>query len=131
MYNINVLNNIQALYIAHQSLKGFIVGNNKTSLIESLSVSSITNLSSPIPKPPVGGKPYSRAVTKSSSTLALVGPAFLRCSTCLTKRSFWSIGSFSSENAFPNSQQEMKYSNLSVNAGSSDFLLARGEISTG
>lgn len=46
---------------------GFIVGNSSTSLMLALSVSSITNLSRPIPRPPVGGKPYSRAVKKSSS----------------------------------------------------------------
>ena len=46
---------------------GFIVGNNNTSLIVGLSVRSITSLSTPKPRPPVGGRPYSRAVMKSSS----------------------------------------------------------------
>lgn len=50
---------------------GFIVGNNRTSLIEPESVRSITSRSSPNPSPPVGGIPYSRAVMKSSSTSAL------------------------------------------------------------
>jgi len=37
--------------------------NSNTSLIELESVRSIHNLSIPIPHPPVGGSPYSRAVT--------------------------------------------------------------------
>ena len=43
------------------------VGNNNTSLIEKLSVRNITRRSTPMPMPPVGGMPYSRAVMKSSS----------------------------------------------------------------
>ena len=46
---------------------GFMVGNNNTSLIEKLSVRNITRRSTPMPMPPVGGMPYSRAVMKSSS----------------------------------------------------------------
>jgi hypothetical protein len=37
-------------------------GNRITSRIVGLSVSTIVNLSMPIPSPAVGGKPYSRAV---------------------------------------------------------------------
>jgi len=47
---------------------GFKVGNNKTSLIVFESVKNIANLSIPQPQPPVGGKPYSKALTKVSST---------------------------------------------------------------
>ena len=47
----------------------FIVGKIITSRIEALSVNSITSLSIPIPSPPVGGMPYSRDVTKSSSII--------------------------------------------------------------
>lgn len=57
----------QTPYLVFYQSKGFIVGNNSTSLMLALSVSNITNLSSPMPRPPVGGKPYSRAVMKSSS----------------------------------------------------------------
>ncbi len=39
-----------------------------TSRILKWSVSSITSLSRPMPMPPVGGMPYSRAIMKSSST---------------------------------------------------------------
>ena len=42
---------------------GFIVGNSSTSRIEALSVSSITRRSTPKPRPPVGGRPYSSALT--------------------------------------------------------------------
>ena len=63
---------------------GFIVGKSITSLMVALSVKSITSLSTPIPSPPVGGKPYSRAVIKSSSTCALQpGSAALFSATCL------------------------------------------------
>ena len=41
----------------------FIVGKSITSLIVSEFVSNITSLSIPIPIPPVGGIPYSRAST--------------------------------------------------------------------
>ena len=42
---------------------GFIVGNSSTSRMEALSVSSMTRRSTPKPRPPVGGRPYSRALT--------------------------------------------------------------------
>ena len=42
---------------------GFIVGNSSTSRIEALSVSSMTRRSTPKPRPPVGGRPYSSALT--------------------------------------------------------------------
>ena len=41
---------------------GFIVGKRSTSRMEALSVSNITNRSTPNPRPPVGGRPYSNAV---------------------------------------------------------------------
>lgn len=43
-------------------------GNAITSRMLEWSVSSMTSLSNPMPIPPVGGIPYSRAVMKSSST---------------------------------------------------------------
>ena len=96
------------------------------------SVSSMTRRSRPKPRPPVGGIPYSRAVTKSSSTWAVVfGFSARFFSTCATKRAFWSMGSLSSEKALPYSQPQMKYSNRSVKAGSSALRLARGLFSTG
>src|SRR5260370_39994267 len=39
------------------------VGKARTPRIEGLSVSSMTSRSMPMPRPPVGGRPYSRAVT--------------------------------------------------------------------
>jgi len=45
--------------------------------------------------------------------------------------SYWSIGSFNSENAFPYSLPSMNISNLSVNLGSFGDFLANGDISTG
>ena len=42
---------------------GFMVGNSRTSRMLSELVSSITKRSKPKPRPPVGGRPYSRAVT--------------------------------------------------------------------
>src|SRR5262249_13134106 len=42
---------------------GRIVGKAMTSRIEALSVSSMTSRSIPMPSPPVGGRPYSSAVT--------------------------------------------------------------------
>ena len=46
-----------------QGVSGRMVGKSMTSLIELESVSSITSRSIPIPRPPVGGIPYSRART--------------------------------------------------------------------
>ena len=43
--------------------RGFMVGKRMTSRMESLPVSSMTQRSMPMPKPPVGGIPYSRALT--------------------------------------------------------------------
>ena len=42
---------------------GFIVGNSSTSRMEAESVSSMMSRSTPKPRPPVGGRPYSRAFT--------------------------------------------------------------------
>ena len=54
---------------------GFICGKNKTSCIEALFVINIVNLSIPMPKPAVGGIPYSIALKKSSSkTIASSSP---------------------------------------------------------
>ena len=46
---------------------GRICGNRMTSRIEGELVSSITRRSMPMPQPPVGGRPYSRARMKSAS----------------------------------------------------------------
>ena len=43
--------------------RGFMVGNSSTSRMEAESVSSMTRRSKPKPRPPVGGRPYSRALT--------------------------------------------------------------------
>ncbi len=53
-------------------------GNNKTSWIFILSVSSIVNLSIPSPHPAVGGNPYSNDFTNPSSiSYASSSPLFL------------------------------------------------------
>ena len=109
---------------------GFMVGKSSTSRIVALSVISITMRSSPKPRPPVGGIPYSSAFTKSSSTSALI-PCASRASTCASKRRRWSIGSFSSVKALPISWPVMKNSKRSVSAGLDGLRLASGEISTG
>jgi hypothetical protein len=49
--------------------RGFIVGNSNTSLIDAESVKNIINLSTPNPRPPVGGIPISRAFINSSSII--------------------------------------------------------------
>jgi hypothetical protein len=65
--NINYqIINIQRYFALNYSSvlsSGLIVGNNKTSRIDSASVNSITRRSIPIPNPPVGGIPYSKAST--------------------------------------------------------------------
>ena len=52
----------------------FYFNNGKaiTSRMLEWSVSSMTSLSNPIPIPPVGGIPYSKAVMKSSSTMTCI-----------------------------------------------------------
>ena len=50
-------------YYVAQLDSGRIVGNSRTSRMEALSVSSMTRRSTPKPRPPVGGRPYSRALT--------------------------------------------------------------------
>ena len=55
---------LPALLASHH----FMSGNAMTSRMDAASVSSMTRRSIPIPTPPVGGMPYSRAVTKSSSS---------------------------------------------------------------
>ena len=62
------------------------LGNKITSLIVALSVKSITRRSTPMPSPPVGGMPYSRAFMKSSSTCAERLPALRFSSTCFCMR---------------------------------------------
>ena len=49
--------------VGNYQSRGFIVGNSSTSRMESELVSSITRRSMPKPRPPVGGMPYSRALT--------------------------------------------------------------------
>src|SRR5690554_717838 len=54
-------------------------GNKITSRIFGVFVSSITNLSIPIPIPPVGGIPYSNASTKSMSISLASSSPFSFC----------------------------------------------------
>ena len=113
------------------SLSGFIVGNKITSRIVSLPVKSITKRSIPIPIPPAGGIPYSKASTKSISiSLASSLPSSLSFSW-FSNLSYWSIGSLSSVNAFAYSLPIINNSNLWVNLGSFGSFLAKGLISIG
>jgi hypothetical protein len=50
--------------LASDASLGFIAGKSMTSLMLFVSVRSMVILSTPHPQPPVGGRPYSRAVTK-------------------------------------------------------------------
>ena len=76
-------------------------GMKGVEIVEALSVNSITRRSKPKPRPPVGGRPYSNAFTKSSSTSSVISPSSRLAATCASNRCFWSIGSFNSENALP------------------------------
>ena len=53
------------VYYMREAPSGFMVGKKSTSRIEALSVRSMTSRSMPMPRPPVGGMPYSRALTNS------------------------------------------------------------------
>ena len=113
------------------SFRGFMVGNRITSRMESLPVRSMTHRSMPMPRPPVGGRPYSKAVRKSSSIISVSSFPLARSSTCFWKRWRWSMGSLSSEKALPISLRQMNSSKRSVSRGSLGLRLARGETSTG
>lgn len=66
-----------------------------TSLMLMVSVSSMVRRSMPIPQPPVGGRPYSRAVQKFSSTyMASTSPPAFAC------RKFRGQTSFEASHAF-------------------------------
>ena len=85
----------------------------------------------PMPRPAVGGMPTSRAAMKSSSRYWASSSPASRRAAWASKRSRWSMGSFSSEKALPTSRQAMKGWNRSVRAGLPRFFLASGEISMG
>src|ERR1700682_484324 len=73
----------------------FMTGNRITSRTDGWSVSSITSLSMPTPRPPHGGHPYSTARRKSSSIgCASTFPA-ARSAACASNLARWSIGSVS------------------------------------
>src|SRR6266487_2869434 len=72
-------------------------GNRITSRIDGESVKSMASRSMPIPSPAVGGMPYSRARTKSSSIQCASSSPRSRSRACSSKRRRWSIGSLSSE----------------------------------
>ena len=96
-----------------------------------LSVSSITSRSMPMPMPPVGGIPYSKAIQKSSSIIMASSSPLARSMACCTNRSRWSMGSLSSLKALAYSWPAMNSSNRSVTWGWPGLRLDRGEISTG
>jgi hypothetical protein len=59
----NLAADITVEYLIDQ-FSGFMAGKSRTSLMLLESESSMVSLSIPIPQPPVGGRPYSREVTK-------------------------------------------------------------------
>jgi hypothetical protein len=67
-----------------------------TSLMEGALVRSITSLSIPIPRPPVGGIPDSRASRKSSSTPHASSSPAAFLAAWASNLSRWSMGSVSS-----------------------------------
>ena len=96
------------------SLIGFIVGKSSTSRMVGAPVSSMTKRSTPMPMPPVGGRPYSSALRKSSSTPeASSSPCALR-NSWYSKRWRWSMGSLSSLKALQYSRPPMNSSKRSV-----------------
>ena len=102
-----------------------------TSLIEGWLVNNIVNLSIPIPKPAVGGIPYSKAFIKSSSICwASSSPSALALA-CDSNLSFWSIGSFNSLNALHISLPNTNPSKRSTIPSLDLCFLASGEISNG
>ena len=69
--------------------------------------------------------PYSKLRTKSSSIMLASSSPASRCLTWAKNLSYWSIGSFNSEYAFPYSRPSIKHSNLSVNLVSDGFFFVR------
>ena len=95
-----------------------IAGKSITSLILVHPVNNITNLSIPIPTPPVGGIPCSTAWRKSSSMGWASSSPNSDNFSCDSNLALWSIGSFNSENALANSAPPINSSNLSTKSGS-------------
>mmetsp|Transcript_11706 Transcript_11706/g.31544 ORF Transcript_11706/g.31544 Transcript_11706/m.31544 type:complete len:218 (-) Transcript_11706:1140-1793(-) len=117
--------------LATSASRGFIAGNRRTSLIALLSVRNMIRRSIPRPQPPVGGKPYSRAVQKSSSvTIASSSPPAASCADRV-KRSRCTIGLFNSVYALHSSRPQTKSSKRSVIPGSERWLFASGLIISG
>jgi len=92
------------------------------------SASSIVILSIPMPQPPVGGKPYSRAVMKASSTFIASSSPPALAAACSSNRSLCVTGSFSSVYALQTSRQLTNSSNRSVIPGMSRCHFASGLI---
>ena len=63
VYNSNYYSSSPSSLADSAAVRGFIVGNRRTSRIDAESVRSITKRSTPKPRPPVGGIPCSRAIT--------------------------------------------------------------------
>lgn len=78
---------------------------------------NIVSLSIPIPHPPVGGSPYSRAVQKFSSTICASSSPAAFCLACSANLSLCTRGSLSSVYALTTSFWQTNSSNLSVRPG--------------
>src|SRR5499427_7034912 len=106
-------------------------GKRITSRMEAESVKSMVRRSMPMPSPAVGGMPYSRARTKSSSIQCASSSPRRRSCACSSKRRRWSMGSLSSEYALAISRRLMKSSKRSTSRGSLVLRFDSGESSMG
>mmetsp|Transcript_7365 Transcript_7365/g.25965 ORF Transcript_7365/g.25965 Transcript_7365/m.25965 type:complete len:276 (+) Transcript_7365:477-1304(+) len=105
---------------------GFMAGNSSTSLMLMLSVRSIVRRSMPRPQPPVGGRPYSSALTNVSSMTCASSSPLAFWFACSWNRSRCTSGSLSSVYALHSSRLFTKSSNRSVTWGLERWYLASG-----
>ena len=89
-------------------------------------VNIMISRSIPIPMPPIGGAPNSRARRKSSSSCIASGSPAAAFSDWATSTSRWITGSISSEKPVPRSTPPMIRSQASTRRGSSGLLRASG-----
>ena len=99
---------------SHPHTSGFNRGNAITSLMDGEFVNSMTSLSMPIPKPPVGGMPCSSADRNSSSTPHASSSPASFLAAWASNLSRWSTGSVSSLNEFAISRPVANSSNRST-----------------
>mmetsp|Transcript_11380 Transcript_11380/g.28781 ORF Transcript_11380/g.28781 Transcript_11380/m.28781 type:complete len:357 (-) Transcript_11380:1071-2141(-) len=110
---------------------GFIAGKRSTSLMLFLLLRNMVTRSMPMPQPPVGGRPYSRASQKDSSCSCASSSPLSLSFIWLTKRARWSCGSFNSVYALQISLPPTKSSKRSVRCGFERCFLASGLMMSG